>query len=53
LAVADSGAFDMRDWLIILAIALAIVFAVDALWFSGIYFASITDVLFQIFRRLR
>jgi len=36
-----------------LAIALAIVFAVDAFWFSGTYFASMTDVLFKIFRSLR
>ena len=53
MAVANSEASDMRDWLIILAIALAIVFAVDVILFSGIYFASITDVLFKIFRSLR
>ena len=43
----------MKEWLIIVAIALVVGFVVDEFWFHGVYFLMLTNMLSQIIRNFR
>jgi hypothetical protein len=49
----NSGESDMREWLIIVAIALVVGYVVDEFWFHGVYFLTITNMFSQIIRHFR